>query len=62
MEVFKDEFIEFFRKKGYNDEEIETLWLLIISRSGIVKLGVLFEGEGLPPKKIINRPFNKLIK
>jgi len=61
-EIFKDEFHQYFKKKGYTDEQINLLWILIIARSGIVRWGVIPEADQLPPKKIINKPFIELIK
>lgn len=61
-EVYEDEFYEYFRNKGFSDEEIERLWIRAISRSGIVKWGVYVEADQLPPKKIKEKTFLELIR
>ena len=61
-EVYEDEFFEYFKNKGFTEEEIDTLWLMVLGKSGLVKLGMHVEADDLPPKKIIRRVFIKLIK
>ena len=61
-EVYKDEFYDYFRAKGFTQEEIDELWYRAIGESGIVKCGVYFEADEIPPKKIIERHFLELIR
>jgi len=61
-EIYKDEFYNYFKNKGYTEEEVDDLWLRTIGESKIVKWGIHFEADQLPPKKIIKRQFIKLTK
>ena len=61
-EIYKEEFYNYFKNKGYTQEEIDELWYRAIGESGIVKCGVYFEADELPPKKIIERQFLELIR
>ena len=61
-EIFKDEFHQYFKRKGYTDEQINLIWFSIIGKSGMVKWGIQFEANEIPPKKIKSRPFIKLIR
>jgi len=61
-EVYEEEFHEYFKKKGLTDEEIDTLWLMVLGKSGLVKLGLHVVADELPPKRIIRRAFIKLVR
>jgi len=61
-EIYKDEFYEYFERKGYTKEQIKLLWFLIIGKSRMVKWGVQFEADEIPPKKIKSKPFIELIR
>jgi len=61
-EVYKDEFFEYFRNKGFKDEEIKILWVKVIGKSGLVRLSFHIIADELPPKEIKSKAFIKLIR
>ena len=61
-EVFKDEFFDYFRGKGYSDEEIRILWVRVIGESDMVRWEIHVWADELPPKEIKGRAYIKLIR
>lgn len=58
-EVYEEEFNEYFKKKGLTDEEIDVLWLMVLGKSGLVKLGLHVEAAGPPPKRLLEKPSSR---
>jgi len=57
--VYKDEFYEYFREKGLNNDEIDELWIKVITELKKIEWGVHFFSNDFPPKNIKRRPYIK---
>jgi len=48
--LYKEEFFQYFREKGWKEKDIEDLWVMGIARSGIVQWGMIPEIVEFPSK------------
>ena len=58
--VYEDEFYNYFKAKGFSEEDIDILWVRVIGESNLIKIGVHLQADKLPPKKVKERPFIEL--
>ena len=62
--VFRDEFFDYFRCRGFGDDDIELLWYMVIGRSRLVRFGFYVDAADneIPPRKFIKKAFIRLLK
>ncbi|MCS7365375.1 MAG: hypothetical protein NDF54_08065 [archaeon GB-1867-035] len=60
--LYKEEFFQYYREKGWDERKIKWLWVLAVAKSGIVRLAVTFEADEFPPREIRSRSVLELVK